>query len=106
MIVGKSRCRTRPPSQDYSTECSFSASSQRRLWFLCMWNTKMPTVAILGTRKLHYESKQEIDVVSKKLFGISRDGHTPSRCSQLVECRNRTNDLSVTWLKCYLIPVA
>ena len=67
MIVGKSRCRTRPPSQDYSTECSFSASSQRRLWFLCMWNTKMPTVAILGTRKLHYESKQEIDVVSKKV---------------------------------------
>ena len=55
----------------------------------------MPTVAILGTRKLHYESKQEIDVVSKKLFGISRDGHIQSRCSQLVECRNRTNVLGV-----------
>ena len=37
----------------------------------------MPTVAILGTRKLHYESKQEIDVLSKKSRSVSPEMALP-----------------------------
>jgi hypothetical protein len=50
--------------------CSFYRFLSEKTYVLVIQVTKMPTVAILETRRLHYKSKQGIDEVSKKLFGI------------------------------------